>query len=518
MTANLRRGLAVGLTATLAFIGLLTVPAYSAPPTTPTSCAGVWEVVQSDETKPSTAQIGCATSYSSGLVALQSAGFAPIGTSFITQIDGLPTNPDYTTNGNLWWSYWHAPVNADGTIGTWSQYMVGADASAPVKGQVEGWLLTVAGATGPAVTKLFTPASSSAPATTSAPASSSAPAGSSSGSPSQRAVTTAPPSTSPALTPAAGRAAGFLSTHLPSIDDGTGTFVGAALALASTRSCTYSSAIGSLIASIKAQAPDYVGTDPARAANLMIAAVAFGEDPTSFGGLNLVSILATGTQTDGQVGAYASSYSQSLAVIAYVRAGLPVPAVVLANLVAGQDSTGAFGYTYGGTFYPDYDTTGLAIEALTAAHGDGTVIAKAIAWALSEQTAGYWPNPYSPVDSTGILGSGLEYAGTSAGGAVTWLTTQQLADGGFPASVGSTTSNVMATADAMWLLAGSNLMTVSLQACAATSADPASAAVTGASTLAETGSPVDGSTGALAIGMLVLGAGLLVLRHRQRQG
>jgi hypothetical protein len=191
----------------------------------------------------------------------------------------------------------------------------------------------------------------------------------------------------------------------------------------------------------------------------------------------------------------------------------------LANLVAGQDPSGAFGYTYSGTFYPDYDTTGLAIEALSAAHGDSTVIAKAVAWALSEQTgAGYWPNPYSPVDSTGILASGLHFAGASIGNALSWIQAQQLADGGFPASLDSTTSNVMATADAMWLLAGSNLVTVSSLRCSATSADPtvSIAAGTGAATLADTGSREDAPFGPLAVSMIVIGAGMVVLRRRQR--
>jgi LPXTG-motif cell wall-anchored protein len=40
---------------------------------------------------------------------------------------------------------------------------------------------------------------------------------------------------------------------------------------------------------------------------------------------------------------------------------------------------------------------------------------------------------------------------------------------------------------------------------------------TGASTLADTGSPDDGPIGALAVSMLVVGAGVLVLRRRQRQ-
>ena len=525
MTANLRRGLAVGLTAALAFIGLLTVPAHSAPASTPSSCAGVWVVVQSDDSNPASAKIGCATDYSTGLAALQSAGFTPTGTSFISQIDGVPTNPDWVTNGNLWWSHWTAPVSPDGTLGAWTGFNGAATVNSSAPGTAEGWRVSVTGAAGPAVTKVFAPATStSAPASTSASTttSTSAPTSSASTSASASAssVGTRPASAAAVHDPEVVKAAGFLSNNLPTADDGTGTFVGAALALSAARSCTYSSTIASLIASIKAQAADYVGTDAPRAASLTIAAIALGEDPTSFGGLNLLSILAAGTQPDGQVGAYASSYSQALAVIAYVRAGQPVPAAVLANLVAGQDPTGAFGYTYGGIFYPDYDTTGLAIEALSAAHGDSAVIAKAIAWALSEQTqAGYWPNPYSPVDSTGILGSGLEFAGTSAGAAAAWLKTQQLADGGFPASVDITTSNIMATANAMWLLAGSNLVTVSTLQCPASTTGPTatSSARTADPTLADTGAPDDGPIGALAVAMLVVGVGALVLRRRQRQ-
>jgi len=420
MTANLRRALAVGITAALAFLGLLTVPAHSAPTPTPSSSS------------------------------------APASSS--------------------------ALVTSAGT----------ASSSA---------LVTSAGTT-----------SSSALATSAGTTSSTPSTSSGSGAHVTAAATTDP---TPVM-----RAASYLSGNLPTADDGTGTFVSAALALSAARSCDYSAAIASLLASIKAQATDYVGNDPVRAANLAILAVAVGEDPASFGGLNLMPLIAAGTQSNGQVGAYASSYAQSLAVIAYVRAGQPVPAAVLANLVAGQDPSGAFGYTDSGTFYPDYDTTGLAIEALSAAHGDSTVIAKAIAWALSEQTgAGYWPNPYSPVDSTGILGSGLEFAGTSSGSAATWLRAQQLADGGFPASLDTTTSNVMATADAMWLLADSNLVTVSSLRCSATTADPtvSISAGTGAATLADTGSPEDAPFGPLAVSMIVIGAGMVVLRRRQRQ-
>lgn len=519
MTANLRRALAVGLTATLAFIALLTVPAQSAPPTTPSTCTGVWVVVQSDEKTPSSAKIGCAASHATGLDALASAGFAWSGTTFVNRIDGLPLNTDFGSNGGYYWSYWSAPVNSDGSLGAWAYATSGAATSTPSTSVAEGWLLTN-GSENPATTKVFTTPSASASASTSASVSTSAPASSASASAPSSSATTAPASSAAVRDPQAAKAAKFLSSNLPTTDDGTGMYVSAALALSAAQSCDYSSTVASLVSGIKAQAVDYVGADPGRAANVAIAAVAVGENPTSFAGLNLLSILAAGTRSDGQVGASASSYVQSLAVIAYVRAGLPVPAPVLANLIAGQDPTGAFGYAYGGTFYPDYDTTGLAIEALSAAHGDSTVLAKAIAWALAQQdTAGYWPNPYSPVDSTGILGSGLALAGTSSGNALAWIKTQQLADGGFPASIGSTTSNLMATANAMWLLTGSNLVTVSLLSCPASTTGPAATATRSAelSTLADTGSPVDAPLGALAVCVLVVGVGAVVVRRRERQ-
>jgi len=385
MTANLRRGLAVGLTAALAFIGLLTVPAHSAPPSTPSSCSGVWVVVQSDETTPSSVQIGCALSYTTGLDALASAGFVATGGALIAQIDGLPTNSNWNTNGHYYWSYWSAPVNTDGTLGTWAYATSGAATSTPATGVAEGWRLTNTGAAGPAATRVFTPAASSAPASSST---SSTPS------------TTASTATSSAQ---ALRAAAYLSKNLPTADDGTGTYVSVALALAAARSCTSSAALDSLVASIKTQAAAYVGNDPVRAANLAILALTVGDNPAGFGGLNLLPLVAAGTQTSGQVGANASSYAQSLVVIAYVRAGQPVPAAVLANLVAGQNLSGAFGYTYGGTFYSDYDTTGLAIEALSAAHGDSTGHSPSRTWPDTGRTRTHrWTAPafWAPASSS----------------------------------------------------------------------------------------------------------------------
>jgi hypothetical protein len=408
MTANLRRALAVGTTAALAFFGLLAVPAHSAPTPTPSSSS------------------------------------APASSSATANSAG-------TTSSS-------APANSASTT-----------ASTPSTSSGSGAHVTAAATTDP----------------------------------------------TPVM-----RAASYLSGNLPTTDDGAGTFISSALALSATKSCDYSATIAALVSSLKAQAKDYVyvGNNPAnpgRAANLAILAITVGENPANFGGLNLIALMS-------QVGASESSFTQSLVAIAYVRAGQVVPTAVLDNLVAGQDSSGAFGFAYGVplTFYSDYDTTGLAIEALSAAHVESPAIAEAIAkaikWSLSEQNGHYWPKAWSPVDSTGILGSALLYAGTSPGEAETWILGQQLADGGFPDSLDGTTSNVLATGDAMWLLAGSNLVTVSKVQCSATGPTVVITAGTGASSLADTGSPEDAPFGPLAVSMIVIGAGMLVLRRRRQ--
>jgi LPXTG-motif cell wall-anchored protein len=316
----------------------------------------------------------------------------------------------------------------------------------------------------------------------------------------------------------AAAAGSFINGNLPTADDGAGALINAAFGLTAVDSCAYAPTIRSLVANLKSQASDFTADNPGRAALLAILASAMGEDPTSFGGVDLLAIVGAGTQADGQVGSYASAFVQSYAVIAYVRAGKPVPGLVLSNLVNSQDQiTGAFGYDFGG-FTPDYDTTGLVIQALHAAGGSSAAIAAAVAWATSQQNVlGYWPNPYSPVDSTGILGSGMQLVGTGTGGALGWIESQQLADGGFPAQLGDATSNVMATMDALWLITGTSYVTVTFQATGCTSTLVPSPAATAAtlSSLADTGAP-DGSIQVTLFGGLVLVTGLALVASRRK--
>ncbi|MCC6498255.1 MAG: hypothetical protein IT193_18560, partial [Propionibacteriaceae bacterium] len=108
MSQNPKRLLAAGIAAAIALFGLIAAPSAQA---APTSCDGVWVVVQADEENPGTITIDCATEYGSGVAALTSAG-STYGESggFVNQIDGLPTDPDFGTNGGYYWSYFHATV------------------------------------------------------------------------------------------------------------------------------------------------------------------------------------------------------------------------------------------------------------------------------------------------------------------------------------------------------------------------------------------------------------------------
>ena len=243
------------------------------------------------------------------------------------------------------------------------------------------------------------------------------------------------------------------------------------MALAADGSCSYLPALTTLRGHILAGAATYVEGNPGRAAKLAIFVSAIGQDPTDFGGLDLIQAVAGGVAADGTFGGYASAFNQSLAIIALSRAGAPVPGALVTKLLSFQGAEGAFGYEWGGTFTTDPDSTALAIMALAAVGGQTAHVDAAVDWALANQTAqGYWEN-YSPIDSTALLASALHLIGQDNAAAVTWLADRQLPDGGFPNSLDAgTPSDRTSTAAAMWAATGTSLVSVTfnLAACAAT--------------------------------------------------
>lgn len=281
---------------------------------------------------------------------------------------------------------------------------------------------------------------------------------------------TAAPLTAEAVpsTADATKAANYLAKNLPAASAGAAPAITAALGLASTGDCTYSPALRTLVRQLEKGAKAYLypnkKLNQARAANLAITVKALGLNPRKFAGRDLISLITKSLPKDGRIGSADSAFSQSLALIALDRAEATTPVTVLTKLLSLQDDSGAFGYDMGG-FTADPDTTAMSILGLEAVGNLSPQQDKAVAWALDAQLDdGSWPNDYSPVDSTGLLGAALAKTGNSAAAndAKAWLGTQQLADGGFPSSRDGDTSNLMATADALWLINGKTLSDVSL--------------------------------------------------------
>lgn len=504
----------------------------------PQSCAGVWVVVQQQDGSSATK---CATDHNDGLEALTSAGFAAtVNGGFVDQIDGKPENTDWTTNGNVWWAFCTATL--DGTTGAiedWESSQLGAGATHPQQGTVTGWRLGKDGAC-PAATEVpqqATTITSTAPessgTTTTVTASTSASPTvtetvSTSASPTATATITTSPSTTPTSSPpredataAALSAATWLSKNPPKATDADGlwqTIIG----LASVNQCSFEPAITSQVAQLKKQVKDYIARNTAgRAGRLATVAVAVGENPRDFGGVDLVKAILDNTAADGQTDGGGNPFSHALALIGLTRTGASVPPAMITALLGAQDGSGAFGFGSGATFFPDLDTTGLAIQALQSFRSDPAVkaaIDKAVAWALTQQTAsGQWPNDFAPVNTTGLVGSALDLAGQSSGKAVSWMKSQQLADGGLPDVLGGKEANRFATAEGLLLLGNTSYLTVSFTATCDETATAAPDDNTDDEELPNTGaSDATGAMGVLAI-VLVAGGGALIALRRSRQ-
>lgn len=103
------------------------------------ACDGVWVIVDFGSL-PGGVQVECATEFSTGTVALRTAGrsgFDPkLSDGFVERIAGQPTKSEPT---KAYWSYWHASRKSDGSYGSWSYSNDGSNAYHPKKGDAEGW-------------------------------------------------------------------------------------------------------------------------------------------------------------------------------------------------------------------------------------------------------------------------------------------------------------------------------------------------------------------------------------------
>jgi hypothetical protein len=384
-------------------------------------------------------RVRCApTAPATGIDALRQAGFTVVGTkkaglAFVCRINGLPTKAKDacidTPPLTAYWAYYHAAPGAT----TWSYSTVGAASYHPVQGSIEGW------AFGAGAKPSKTPAQVRA---TKAQAASFA------------GLAAAVPATAPPGSVGAAAAAYLASTLARGVYDffgapDYGLTADAVLALDALGSGQ--SVAGAATAQLAQHVGDYAGSgadvDAGALAKLLLVAVAQGEDPTSFGGHDLVADLAALQTPAGRfadrssTGTDASNtFGQSLAVIALARQAGTAPAAATAYLLRQQcGTTGPAGFRVVLDDTPcapgtaaDVDATAMAIQALLAA-GDTADAARALDWLAGRQAAdgsfaGSPPTDVANANSTGLAVEALIAGGrtTSAAAGTAWLGALQM--------------------------------------------------------------------------------------------
>lgn len=271
-------------------------------------------------------------------------------------------------------------------------------------------------------------------------------------------------------------------------------------------------ALAKVVAYLKANAAAYVHGDPSfgekpdanyagPTGKLAVVAQVTGNDPTSFGGLDLLAELRTLASPTGRFlddsafGDFSNPLGQAFDVLALQRAG-GAPRPTIDALIAAQCTDGGFPDAFGGTCASSADASGLALQALVA--GDvGCPAAAALAYLQTHQSAdGSFTSsavdptktPVANVNSTAYAALGLTAARASTAAAVVYLRSVQNPDGGLPTVPSSSpSSNLFATAQALAALAARSFLTVGPAPLPAVA--PVCDTATAAPTTAPTGTP-----------------------------
>ena len=445
------------------------LPAHAATAATDGACPdddGVTVVVDFQELGGGTV-VRCAPGpQASGLAALEQAGFtiegtASWGTAVVCRIDGRPVPADEPCTGyppvSAYWSYWQA---AEG--GSWGYASTGPADARPEPGGFEGWSFSKDRGPDDTPPPGADPVRPPAPTTTSSTTTTTvAPT---------TTTTVAPTTTTTApVRPAAAAAAAWLAGELgdgrlpgPGGRTDWGLTIDAltGLAAAGTEPDTVARTAAVVAGNVRAyNSFDDAGVPGVRlagpTAKLLVAAVAAGADPASFGGFDLraETLALAGDQgrlTDAGTRDSSNTYGQALAVAGLARTG-GVPAEVTGFLLRQQCAAGGFRFTMpasgscdataGATLDPD--VTAIAVQALDAAaragaegaEGAAEAAAKGAAWLAARQGpdgafGGAGPTAAANANSTGLAGQALAALGdtAAAGRAARHIETLQLTE------------------------------------------------------------------------------------------
>ncbi|MCL7454075.1 MAG: cell wall anchor protein [Anaerolineae bacterium] len=263
-------------------------------------------------------------------------------------------------------------------------------------------------------------------------------------------------------------------------------------------------------------------------AKLILAAVAAGENPREFGGVDSVAKLEGTIGADGRIGTANDTFvSHLLGVLALASVRRPIPDAAISHIEEAQQENGGWAWDGTAETAADTNTTAFAVQALAAAGqaGDSEAIAQAIEYYRGIQNEdGGWPyqNPSdfgtdTDANSTAlaiqaILAAGqdpADWTAASGQGPVAALEAFQNESGAFAWQAAMPDDNLLATVQALPALAGETLplATMAVGAAAATPAAP--------ETIPETGGPALGLALPLVLSGLALAAGGWALRRRQ---
>ncbi|QNP65787.1 prenyltransferase/squalene oxidase repeat-containing protein [Streptomyces genisteinicus] len=425
---------------------------------------------------------GCDTTPTTGYELLHEGGFTTHGTvhdgdGFICRIGNGAFNsgtqyptPDkeacvLTPPATAYWSYWIASPGQK----NWTYSPLGAMSRTPKPGDVDAWVFggtDIGGTTGKPA---FTPDDVRAGG------------GSPSPDPSDP---TGPPTVPPGSVDTAATTrwlTGQLTDGERVVDEGSTTpnhvlttEIVYALAAADRKSAAARKAADFLATPAQTDAYAYPAgkdgiPDAGAAARLALVALATGKDPRAFGGHDLLGDLVTyvcprdtgdgetveGCLTKGDFRTTGQADAQAMAVIALLNGGVTPPAHAVSRLTGLQCEDGGFtGILIRAGEWCDSDasSTGLITLALKRAGGHEEAVGRARAYLKKSQLAdGSWPSASymttGAPGSTGWAAQALRALGDAghADAGVSWLSRQQLPQGGFGFEAGESDPRVYAT-------------------------------------------------------------------------
>lgn len=237
--------------------------------------------------------------------------------------------------------------------------------------------------------------------------------------------------------------------------------------------------LSAALAYLDANGGAYAAKGVGQAAKLVLAIVAAHGDPGNVAGVNPSDLITAATpEANGLYGTGVFDHAYVILVLAAAKEEVPPAAV--AALAATQITDGSWGFDGAVTAgNGDTNTTALVVQALVAAgQGDNLMVAKALAYLKSTQTAG-GSFPYQGGDAAigdsnstalaiqAIIAAGQDPASAEWGHAATTLEAFQKPDGAFYYQAGSEDDNFFSTVQALPAIAGYELPVVPTEGSAA---------------------------------------------------